>query len=47
MKAPRRAKKRKTGRPLEDVPMRSLVRHVKRELRDQMRASASRKLKPD
>jgi hypothetical protein len=47
MEAPRKEKKRKTGRPLEGVPMRSLVQHVKRELRGQIRASSSRKSKPD
>jgi hypothetical protein len=38
MKAPRK-KKQKTGRPLENVPLRKLVADVKRDLRS--------KLKPD
>jgi hypothetical protein len=41
MKAPRKKKsqKQKTGRPLENVPLRRLVADVKRDLR--------RKLKPE
>jgi hypothetical protein len=39
MKAPRKPKKRNTGRPLEKVPLRKLVADVKRDLRS--------KLKPD
>jgi len=33
MKAPRKGKKRRTGRPLEDVPLRTLVQSVKKELK--------------
>ena len=36
MKAPRKRKKRKTGRPLEDVPTRTLLKRVKAELRDRI-----------
>jgi len=39
MKAPRKPKKQRTGRPLENVPLRKLVADVKRDLR--------RKLKPE
>jgi hypothetical protein len=33
MKAPRKKKKRKTGRPLEDVPLHMLVRDVEKDLK--------------
>jgi hypothetical protein len=39
MTAPRKTKKQKTGRPLENVPLRKLIGDVKREL--------SAKLKPE
>lgn len=47
MKAPRKSKKRKTGRPLEDVPMRTLVSRVKKELHQRLRASMPDKTKKD
>jgi hypothetical protein len=37
MKAPRKAKKQKTGRPLENVPLRKLVASVKRDLRSKLK----------
>jgi hypothetical protein len=37
MKAPRKTKKRKTGRPLENVPLRRLVRSVKQDLEEKMK----------
>jgi hypothetical protein len=36
-----RKKKRKTGRPLEAVPMRKLVKRVKDELQERIRMSFS------
>jgi hypothetical protein len=39
MTEPRKKKKRKTGRPLEGVPMRKLVKRVKDELHDKLRMS--------
>jgi hypothetical protein len=36
-----RKKKRKTGRPLEAVPMRKLVKRVKDELHERIRMSFS------
>jgi hypothetical protein len=45
MKAPRKEKKRKTGRPLEDVPMRTLVKRVKADLRSRIRAATPDKPK--
>jgi hypothetical protein len=36
-----RKKKRKTGRPLEAVPMRKLVKRVKDELHERIRIAAS------
>jgi hypothetical protein len=33
MKAPRKKKKKRTGRPLENVPLRKLVSDVKKELK--------------
>jgi len=41
MAEPRKKKKRKTGRPLENVPMRTLVKRVKEELHDKLRISFS------
>ena len=38
MKAPQKGKKGKTGRPLENVPMRTLVSRVKKELHQRLRA---------
>jgi hypothetical protein len=38
MKAPRKAKKQRTGRPLENVPMRKLVADVKRDLRAKLKS---------
>jgi len=37
MKAPRKPKKKKTGRPLESVPLRKLVGEVKRELQAKLK----------
>ena len=49
MTAPRKAKKRKTGRPLESVPLRKLVSDVKREMEEKLHPafSDSRKSKSD
>jgi hypothetical protein len=41
MKAPRKVKKRKTGRPLENVPLRRLVSDVKREMAEKLRPAFS------
>jgi hypothetical protein len=41
MAEPRRKRKRKTGRPLEAVPMRKLVKRVKDELRERIKLSFS------
>jgi hypothetical protein len=41
MTAPRKKKRRKTGRPLENVPMRKLVKRVKDELHERIRMSMS------
>jgi len=41
MPEPRKKKKRKTGRPLEDVPLRTLVKRVKGELRERIKLSFS------
>jgi len=41
MAEPRKKKKRKTGRPLEGVPMRRLVKRVKDELHERIRMSMS------
>jgi len=45
MTAPRKEKKRSTGRPLEDVPLRNLVSGLKKELKEKLRPAlaASRK----
>jgi hypothetical protein len=43
MTEPRKKKKRKTGRPLETVPMRKLVKRVKDELHERIRLSMSDK----
>jgi hypothetical protein len=37
MPTPRKKKKRKTGRPLEDVPLRKLVKTVKEDLEERVR----------
>ncbi len=37
MKAPRKKKKQKTGRPLENVPLRKLVSEVKRDIRAKLK----------
>jgi hypothetical protein len=41
MAEPRKKKKRKTGRPLEDVPLRTLVKRVKGELQERIKISFS------
>jgi hypothetical protein len=41
MAAPRKKKSRKTGRPLEEVPMRTLVKRVRDELREKVKMSFS------
>jgi len=41
MAEPRKKKKRKTGRPLEDVPLRTLVKRVKGELQERIKMSFS------
>jgi hypothetical protein len=41
MTEPRKKKKRKTGRPLESVPMRKLVKRVKDELHERIKMSFS------
>jgi len=41
MAEPRKKKARKTGRPLEAVPMRKLVSRVKAELHDRIKISMS------
>ena len=41
MKSPRKKKKHSTGRPLENVPMRTLVKRVKDELHDRIKMSMS------
>jgi hypothetical protein len=43
MAEPRKKKKRKTGRPLETVPMRKLVKRVKDELHERIRMSMADK----
>jgi len=47
MKAPRKKKKRKTGRPLEDAPLPSLVRSVKRDIQKELKVGFSDKAKRD
>jgi hypothetical protein len=50
MASPRKKKKRKTGRPLERVPLRTLVKRVKEELHERIKmgfADDDRKLKQD
>jgi hypothetical protein len=50
MAEPRKKKTRKTGRPLEAVPMRTLVKRVKDELHERIKIAASEntdKLKQD
>jgi len=48
MSAPRKKNgKRKTGRPLEHVPLRKLIRQTKREIHEAIRLSMSDKPKPD
>jgi hypothetical protein len=51
MATPRKAKKkRKTGRPLEGVPMKTLVRRVKEDLQEELKvrfAAADRKPKEE
>jgi hypothetical protein len=39
MAEPRKKKKRKTGRPLEHVPLRTLVKRVKEELDAKLKVS--------
>jgi hypothetical protein len=41
MAEPRKKKKRKTGRPLENVPLRTLVKRVKGELHERIKMSFS------
>jgi hypothetical protein len=41
MAEPRKKKKQKTGRPLEKVPMRTLVKRVRQELDERIRMSFS------
>jgi hypothetical protein len=41
MTEPRKKKTRKTGRPLENVPMRKLVKRVKDELHERIKIAAS------
>ena len=41
MTEPRKKKKRKTGRPLEGVPMRTLVKRVKDEIHERIKMSFS------
>jgi hypothetical protein len=41
MAEPRKKKKRKTGRPLEKVPMRTLVKRVREELGERIKMSFS------
>jgi hypothetical protein len=41
MPTPRKKKKRKTGRPLEDVPLRKLVKSVKGELEERVKMAFS------
>lgn len=41
MAEPRKKKKRKTSRPLENVPLRTLVKRAKSELHERMRMSLS------
>jgi hypothetical protein len=41
MAEPRKKKKRKTGRPLEKVPMRTLVKRVREELEERIKISFS------
>jgi hypothetical protein len=45
MKAPRKKKKRKTGRPLEGVPLRRLVNSVKQDLEKELKIGFSDKSK--
>ena len=44
MTEPRKKKSHKTGRPLEGVPMRKLVKRVKDELHERIKIGASDKL---
>jgi hypothetical protein len=41
MAEPRKKKKRKTGRPLEDVPLRKLLNNVRRDIEQKMKLSFS------
>ena len=41
MAEPRKKKRRKTGRPLENVPLRTLVKRVKSELNERIKISFS------
>jgi hypothetical protein len=41
MREPRKTKPRKTGRPLEGVPMRKLIKRVKDELHERIRKGES------
>jgi hypothetical protein len=41
MTAPRKKKKSKSSRPLENVPMRTLVKRVKEELNEKIKMSFS------
>jgi hypothetical protein len=47
MKAPRKKKKRKTSRPLEAVPLGTLVRSVKRDIEKEIKIGFSDKSKPN
>ncbi len=37
MKAPRKVKKQRTGRPLESVPLRKLVKDVRRDIQAKLK----------
>ena len=41
MATPRKKKSGKTGRPLEDVPMRTLVKRVKENIREELQERVS------
>jgi hypothetical protein len=47
MTTPRKKKKRKTGRPLENVPLGKLVRSVKDDIRKELKLGFSDKSKRD
>ena len=45
--SPRKRKKRKTGRPFEDVSLKKLVRSVTQDIQRELKAGFSDKSKPD